>query len=102
MRDFDPPASLDGGDDGLDFFRRLAKDFDRLSTPEGRCFVQIGPRYATLAARIFRNAGFKNVGTLANYLGEPCCLSVGKNGSASWIERIKCKIKTLASTLYPR
>jgi len=89
MRDYDPPASLDGGKDGLDFFRKLAKDFDRLSIPGALCLFQIGPHYAIPAQQLFRTVGFKDIETQTNFLGMPCCISVRKKAQSPLSRRLK-------------
>ncbi len=74
MRDYDPPHSLDGGKDGLDFVRKIAADFDRLSNDKALCFCQIAPSKAREAEAVFRRAGFKNTEIKGDYLGLPCAL----------------------------
>ena len=42
VRDFDPRAALDGGADGLDFYRRLAKEAQSFLKPDGRIMLEFG------------------------------------------------------------
>lgn len=42
VRDFDPPLALDGGSDGLDFYRRLARKAGDHLMPGGRLMVEFG------------------------------------------------------------
>jgi release factor glutamine methyltransferase len=42
VRDFDPRAALDGGPDGLDFYRQLAAEGIAFLKPEGRIMVEFG------------------------------------------------------------
>jgi release factor glutamine methyltransferase len=42
VRDHDPRLALDGGPDGLDCHRLIAKDVIRLMTSRGRVFLEIG------------------------------------------------------------
>ena len=42
VREHDPRCALDGGADGLDFFRRLAKEAARFLKPGGRLMVEFG------------------------------------------------------------
>ncbi|HYG22101.1 MAG TPA: peptide chain release factor N(5)-glutamine methyltransferase [Verrucomicrobiae bacterium] len=42
VRDFDPRLALDGGTDGLDFYRRLANEAGALLKPQGKLMVEFG------------------------------------------------------------
>jgi release factor glutamine methyltransferase len=42
VRDFDPPAALDGGPDGLAAYRALAADARRLLAPDGHLVIELG------------------------------------------------------------
>lgn len=42
VRDFDPPVALDGGADGLDFYRRLAVESAGILKPDGRLMLEFG------------------------------------------------------------
>jgi release factor glutamine methyltransferase len=42
VRDFDPRIALDGGADGLDFFRRLAAEAGKRLAPAGRLMCEFG------------------------------------------------------------
>ncbi|MFA5040966.1 MAG: HemK/PrmC family methyltransferase [Bdellovibrionales bacterium] len=83
MRDYDPPHSLDGGKDGMDFVRKLAVDFDRLSNDKAICVCQIGPSHAKEAESIFRRASFGNTEIKGNYADLPCCIVVKKGYKAT-------------------
>lgn len=41
VRDYDPLVALDGGPDGLDFYRRIARNLPRLA-PEGWALLEVG------------------------------------------------------------
>ncbi|MDB6024485.1 MAG: Release factor glutamine methyltransferase [Verrucomicrobiales bacterium] len=53
VRDFDPRLALDGGTDGLDFYRRIAADARRFLKPDGRIMLEFGDGQATAIAEIF-------------------------------------------------
>lgn len=74
MRDYDPHKALDGGEDGLFFFRRLAEDFKRLVKPDCYGFVQIGPRYALKVIEIFHKAGLSTLDIKTNFSGQPLAI----------------------------
>lgn len=53
VRDFDPRAALDGGFDGLDFYRRLAAEAAPFLQPEGRIMLEFGDGQADDLSKIF-------------------------------------------------
>lgn len=53
VRDFDPRAALDGGADGLDFYRRLAAEAATWLKPEGRLMVEFGDSQAPALGKLF-------------------------------------------------
>jgi release factor glutamine methyltransferase len=55
VRDFDPWLALDGGTDGLDFYRRLAAEAKPFLKPDGKIMVEFGDGQADRIKRIFEN-----------------------------------------------
>jgi release factor glutamine methyltransferase len=53
VKDFDPRAALDGGADGLDFYRRLAREAKAFLKPAGKIMVEFGDGQAVAIAEIF-------------------------------------------------
>jgi release factor glutamine methyltransferase len=53
VRDFDPRGALDGGVDGLDFYRRLAKEAAVRLKPGGKIMVEFGDGQADAIKKIF-------------------------------------------------
>ena len=53
VRDHDPHAALDGGADGLGFYRRLAEQGGARLNPDGRLMVEFGDGQAAAIAEIF-------------------------------------------------
>jgi release factor glutamine methyltransferase len=53
VRDFDPRAALDGGADGLDFYRALAGQAKNFLKPDGCLMVEFGAGQAPAVAKIF-------------------------------------------------
>ncbi|MDD3288826.1 MAG: peptide chain release factor N(5)-glutamine methyltransferase [Alphaproteobacteria bacterium] len=76
MRNYDPIAALDGGKDGLLFFRLLGKDFHRLTKLNGFGLFQVGIKYAYKTCKIMRQFGIENSEIKFNHLGMPCAIAV--------------------------
>lgn len=53
VKDFDPRAALDGGADGLDFYRRLAQESKAFLKPGGKIMVEFGDGQANDITKIF-------------------------------------------------
>jgi len=53
VREHDPRAALDGGADGLDFYRRLARDAVPFLEPGGRMMLEFGDGQAEAIQKIF-------------------------------------------------
>jgi release factor glutamine methyltransferase len=57
VRDFEPRSALDGGVDGLDFYRQLAAAAPALLASEGLLVVELGAAQAEAVAALFAAAG---------------------------------------------
>lgn len=55
VRDFDPREALDGGVDGLDFYRMFAVQAQRLLEPNGKIMLEFGDGQAPAIRKIFEN-----------------------------------------------
>ena len=53
VRDFDPRAALDGGPDGLDFYRKLAAEARPFLKPDGKIMLEFGDGQAEGVRNIF-------------------------------------------------
>src|SRR6185369_4437537 len=54
VRAFDPRGALDGGPDGLDFYRMLAKQAKPFLKPEGKVMLEFGDGQAEDIRNIFQ------------------------------------------------
>jgi release factor glutamine methyltransferase len=55
VRDFDPRAALDGGADGLDFYRRLATEAGAFLKPGGTIMLEFGDGQADALKTVFES-----------------------------------------------
>jgi release factor glutamine methyltransferase len=55
VRDFDPRAALDGGADGLDFYRMLANQGKNFLKPDGKIMLEFGDGQAEAIKKIFES-----------------------------------------------
>lgn len=69
VRDNEPSMALDGGEDGLDFYRRLAEEAGQFLNPSGCVCFEIGFDQAVDVSALLENAGFKEVRVLKDLAG---------------------------------
>ena len=55
VRDFDPRGALDGGVDGLDFYRRISAEAKPFLKPDGKIMLEFGDGQADAIKNIFEN-----------------------------------------------
>ncbi|MEJ0061643.1 MAG: peptide chain release factor N(5)-glutamine methyltransferase [Alphaproteobacteria bacterium] len=76
VRDYDPLLALDGGADGLDAYRALAKIIPGLLKSGGHAVIEIGYDQGLSAADIFTKVGFPPPKLRRDLGGQPRCLVV--------------------------
>jgi len=69
VRDWDPPEALDGGPDGLDFYRRLIPFVERRLAPAGAVAFEIGDTQGEAVSQMLLNAGFGAVEVYPDFAG---------------------------------
>ena len=70
VSEWEPRAALDGGGDGLDFYRQIAAQAGRFLTPNGAVVVEIGALMGSGVAALFNRAGFyRDVTIVQDYAG---------------------------------
>ncbi len=67
VRDFDPHAALDGGADGLDFYRLLAAQAVEWLRPGGKIMLEFGDGQATAIQKLFAAPGWSVESVRADY-----------------------------------
>lgn len=69
VRDYEPLSALDGGTDGLDLIRPLAKQAFRSLKPDGGLFLEIGYDQGEAVSDCLKKAGFSHVNITKDYAG---------------------------------
>lgn len=77
VRDYEPRLALDGGDDGLTFYRALASLWKEALAPGGRMMVECGIGQHTAIASIFAQADFTAAEILRDLMGIERVVSIG-------------------------
>lgn len=67
VRDHEPHIALDGGDDGLDFYRRIISGAPAHLANYGMLFLEIGFDQAEDVSRILTKAGFRDISVIKDY-----------------------------------
>lgn len=75
---FDPPCALDGGPDGLDFYRAIAAAAPALLAPDGVLAVELGAGQWAAVAALFVAAGLAPLPPRPDLNGIPRALVAGK------------------------
>jgi release factor glutamine methyltransferase len=76
VRSWEPQIALCPGASGLESYRNIARDLDRLLAPEGRAIFEIGWQQSDAVSEIYRRAGFRVAGTWNDLAGLPRVLEI--------------------------
>lgn len=71
VRDHDPLIALDGGEDGLAFYRRIVDEAADHLNPAGRVYLEIGFDQGEQVREMFFARGFKDAEIIKDYSGLP-------------------------------
>jgi release factor glutamine methyltransferase len=69
VRDYEPRPALVGGEDGLDFIRKIISGAGRVLKHGGWCMVEIGAGQSSAVTRLFEEAGFTEVSSAKDLNG---------------------------------
>ena len=61
VKDYEPLMALDGGEDGLDFYRTICRDWRDVVHPGTRLYFEVGIGQADDVLRIMRSVGFGDI-----------------------------------------
>ncbi len=78
VRDFDPRAALDGGQDGLNYYRLIAASAPALLKPNGSLVVELGVGQAPAVMALFSEAGLTPLPLRLDLQGLPRALPAKK------------------------
>ena len=87
IQNFEPRSALDGGEDGLDAYRAIARGLGRWLRPDGAAFIEIGAGQADSVAALFAAQGWPITRRGTDLAGVERCLvatlarEVGPGGS---------------------
>lgn len=69
VREYDPYIALDGGEDGLDFYRRIIGGAQDYLERGGQILMEIGSGQAKAVSELLREAGFKEIDVCRDFAG---------------------------------
>lgn len=69
VREYDPYIALDGGEDGLDFYRRIIGGAQDYLKRGGQILMEIGSGQAKAVSEFLREAGFKEIDVCRDFAG---------------------------------
>ncbi len=67
VKKYDPRLALDGGEDGLDFYRRIIEDSKSKLTKKGWLLFEVGQGQADIVSEMMQKSGFDNVQAVKDY-----------------------------------
>lgn len=69
VREYDPYIALDGGEDGLDFYRRIIGGAQDYLNRGGQILMEIGSGQAKAVSELLSEAGFKEIDVCRDFAG---------------------------------
>lgn len=67
VRECDPKLALDGGEDGLKFYREITNDAKKHLHKNGLLFYEVGKGQSSAVRKIMRENGFKEIKVIKDY-----------------------------------
>ncbi|MBI4850144.1 MAG: peptide chain release factor N(5)-glutamine methyltransferase [Nitrospirae bacterium] len=69
IKDWEPLSALDGGEDGLNFYRKIISTGRQFLKDNGILMLELGEHQAQAVAQEFEQAGFKGIEIVKDYAG---------------------------------
>ncbi|HSU54361.1 MAG TPA: peptide chain release factor N(5)-glutamine methyltransferase [Candidatus Dormibacteraeota bacterium] len=82
VRDFDPRQALDGGPDGLDFYRRIAGEAHSHLEPGGKLMLELGDGQSESLQKLFAEQKWIVEGIVEDYTGRQRILIAHESGES--------------------
>ncbi len=79
VRDYDPRQALDGGPEGMSYYRRLAAEASAWLKPNGKLMLEFGDGQAESLRAIFQQQNWIVESVLEDYAHKPRILVAGRN-----------------------
>ena len=80
VRDFEPYSALDGGEDGLDFYRIIAKEAGEHFSGDGMLFLEIGYDQGDDVTKLLEECGYHDISVIKDYAGLDRVVKAARNG----------------------
>lgn len=81
VKDYEPRSALDGGEDGLKFYRIIADQARRFLNPGGRLVLEVGDGQAEQVEAVFRQyAGYEDIAVYKDLSGNERIFTARFNG----------------------
>lgn len=69
VRDYEPLGALDGGEDGLMFYRAIVRNWKGVLRPGGQLMFEVGEDQADAVSELMCNAGFRDIAAVEDTAG---------------------------------
>jgi release factor glutamine methyltransferase len=69
VSEFEPRQALDGGEDGLDCYRRITSQCGEYLKPGGHIFLEIGCDQGNAVSEMLREAGYEEISVVKDLSG---------------------------------
>lgn len=78
IKDWEPLNALDGGEDGLDYYRRIVPKAHHFLKDNGILMLELGEGQGNAVSQIFMDTGYKNIQIVKDYAGIERIISANK------------------------
>ncbi len=74
VKDYEPLNALDGGEDGLDFYKKIIEESPAYLNKKGRLYFEIGYNQSADVSRLMRDNGFEDILIKTDLSGNDRCV----------------------------